>query len=130
VLIRAGGILCLLFGLAALGSSSILHRTAIPAAAAASASATAPVSVPIDASPPPSAGLTPDGRVILNQASAEDLARLPRVGPKRAAAILDLRRKLGRFRRVGDLRRVRGIGPKTLKLIEPHVVLDAPDGGA
>jgi competence protein ComEA len=74
-----------------------------------------------------SPGLTADGKVILNRADASELRRLPGVGAKRAEAILALRAKLGgRFKRVSDLLRVKGIGPKGLKKIEPHVVLDEP----
>jgi len=74
----------------------------------------------------PSEGLTADGKVILNRANLEDLRRLPGVGPKRAQAILDLRAKLGRFRKPTDLLRVKGIGAKSLKKLEPHFVLDPP----
>jgi competence protein ComEA len=75
----------------------------------------------------PSAATTPDGKIILNQAGPDDLRHLPGIGPKRADAIVALRAKLGgRFKRVSDLLRVKGIGPKGLKKIEPHVVLDAP----
>jgi competence protein ComEA len=70
--------------------------------------------------------MTTDGKVILNIASADELTKLPRVGPKRAQAILELRRKLGRFRQPTDLLRVRGIGRKTLKLMLPLLVVDAP----
>lgn len=74
-----------------------------------------------------SPGVTADGKVILNRADASELRRLPGVGAKRAEAILTLRAKLGgRFKRVSDLLRVKGIGPKGLKKIEPHVVLDEP----
>ncbi|MBX3190228.1 MAG: ComEA family DNA-binding protein [Labilithrix sp.] len=71
--------------------------------------------------------------VFLNQASVDDLRRLPGVGPKRAEAILDLRRRLGRFQRVEDLLRVKGIGRKTVIKWRPLVRLDAPpaaDAGA
>jgi competence protein ComEA len=75
----------------------------------------------------PSAALTPDGKVILNLASVDELRRLPGVGPKRAEAILALRAKLGgRFKRITDLLRVKGIGTKGLKKIEANAVLDAP----
>ena len=73
-----------------------------------------------------SAGMTEDGKVILNLASAEDLRHLPGVGPKRADAILALRVRLGRFKQVSDLLRVKGIGVRGLKKLAPHVVLDAP----
>ena len=75
----------------------------------------------------PSPGVTTDGKVILNRADASELRRLPGVGPKRAEAIVLLRAKLGgRFKRLSDLLRVKGIGPKGLKKLEPHVVLDEP----
>jgi competence protein ComEA len=49
------------------------------------------------------------------------------VGQKRAQAILALREKLGgRFRRLSDLLRVKGIGPKSLRKWKDQVVLDAP----
>jgi len=74
-----------------------------------------------------SPGLTADGKVILNRADASDLRHLPGVGPKRAEAIIALRAKLGgRFKRITDLLRVKGIGPKGMKKIEPLVVLDEP----
>lgn len=73
------------------------------------------------------AGLTADGKVILNRASSDELTRLPGIGQKRAEAILALRQKLGgRFKRLTDLLRVKGIGTKGLKKMEPHLVLDAP----
>ncbi|MBN2193453.1 MAG: helix-hairpin-helix domain-containing protein [Polyangiaceae bacterium] len=71
-------------------------------------------------------GLTPDGKVILNTASPEQLTRLPGVGPKRAASIVALRERLGRFRRPTDLLRVRGIGPASLTKMQPYFVLDPP----
>jgi competence protein ComEA len=76
---------------------------------------------------PPSDAVTADGKIILNLASESDLRHLPGIGAKRAAAILALRAKLGgRFKRLTDLLRVKGIGPKGLKKLEPRVVLDAP----
>jgi competence protein ComEA len=62
--------------------------------------------------------------VVLNRADAAELQRLPGVGAKRAAAILALRQRLGRFRRPSDLLRVKGIGPRTLERMLPHLVLD------
>lgn len=61
----------------------------------------------------------------LNQASAEDLEALPRVGPKIARAILELREARGGFRSPEDLLDVRGIGPKTLALLLPLVEVRA-----
>ena len=64
--------------------------------------------------------------MILNTANAEELKRLPGVGEKRAQLIINLRRRLQRFRRPTDLLRVRGIGPKTLRRMLPHLVVDPP----
>jgi len=50
------------------------------------------------------------------------------VGPKRAQAILALRERLKRLRRPTDLLRIRGIGPKTLRKMRSHFVLDVPAG--
>ena len=73
------------------------------------------------------AAITDDGKVILNVASVKDLVQLPGIGSKRALAIVELRQRLGgRFRRVRDLLRIRGIGYRSLKRIEPLVVLDPP----
>ena len=74
--------------------------------------------------------------VYLNQASVDELRRLPGVGPKRAEAILVLRQRLGRFQRVEDLLRVKGVGRGAVKKWRPLVRLDAPpapsspDGGS
>lgn len=71
------------------------------------------------------AGVTADGKVILNVASAETLDTLPGIGSSRALAIVALREKLGRFKRIEDLLRVRGIGRRSLDKLRPLVVLDA-----
>ncbi len=85
---------------------------------------------PAPAEPAPSVGapvgITPDGKVILNLASADELTKLPGVGMKRAAAIVALRAKLKRFKHPTDLLRVKGIGPRGLQRMLPHLVLDAP----
>jgi competence protein ComEA len=62
----------------------------------------------------------------LNEASAAELTQLPGVGQKRAEAIVALRTRLKRFRQLTDLLRVKGIGPRGLKRMLPHLVLDAP----
>ena len=80
---------------------------------------------PPDAGPPKESAITEDGKVILNRAGLDDLQKLPGIGEKRAQAILDLRHKLGgRFKRISDLLRLKGIGPKGLKKIEAKAVLD------
>jgi competence ComEA-like helix-hairpin-helix protein len=61
------------------------------------------------------------GKVNLNTASAEQLMRLPTVGPAKAERILIWRKKNGGFRRTADLRRVKGFGYKTFKRLEPFL---------
>lgn len=71
-------------------------------------------------------GVTPDGKVVLNLASEEDLMRLPGVGPAKAKAILALRARLGRFRRAEDLLRVKGIGRRRLARLRSLLLVDPP----
>jgi competence protein ComEA len=61
----------------------------------------------------------------LNRASADQLERLPGIGPTRAHAILELRARLKRFTRLEDLLRVRGIGRATFRKLRPLITLDA-----
>lgn len=64
----------------------------------------------------------------LNEAATEELARLPGVGPKKAAAIVELRQRK-RFVRVTELLQVRGIGRATLARLRAKVTV-RPSSGA
>ncbi len=57
----------------------------------------------------------------VNTASAEELERLPRIGPVMARRIIEYRETHGPFRRLEDLEAVPGIGPKTLEALAPLV---------
>jgi competence protein ComEA len=57
----------------------------------------------------------------VNAASEEDLQRLPGVGPVMARKIVEAR-GVERFKSPNDLRRVKGIGPKTMENLRPLVV--------
>ena len=74
-------------------------------------------------------GVLADGRVVLNRAGITDLMELPGVGEKRARAIVALRERVGKFRSLRDLLRVRGIGARMLRRLESKAVLDAPSEG-
>ena len=76
--------------------------------------------------PPAAVGVLPDGRVVINAATLDELCRLPGIGPARAAKIIELRTRLGGFKSPRQLLRVKGIGPRTLKRLTPLFVLDAP----
>ena len=69
----------------------------------------------------------PAGSINLNTATASELQRLPRIGPKLAARILAHREAHGPFRRVQDLVQVRGIGAKTLARLTPYLVVEEPE---
>ena len=61
------------------------------------------------------------GKLNLNSASEEQLQLLPTVGPAKAERIVSWRKKNGNFKRVADLRKVKGFGYKTLKRLEPYL---------
>lgn len=61
------------------------------------------------------------GKVNINSASAEELQRLPKVGPKLAQRIIDWRTHHGPFHNAEELDAVPGIGPGLLASLEPLV---------
>lgn len=75
--------------------------------------------------------LAPGERIDPNRATEVELDRLPGVGPSLAGAIASTRGERGAFGVADDLLRVPGIGPKTLARIRPHLDLSgttAPPG--
>lgn len=65
----------------------------------------------------------PSGPIDLNTASAEELDRLPGVGPATASAILAYREEHGRFSSVDELLDVRGIGEAKLEALRDAVTV-------
>jgi competence ComEA-like helix-hairpin-helix protein len=61
------------------------------------------------------------GKLNLNTANEDQLMLLPTVGPAKAERIVTWRKKNGAFKRVADLRRVKGFGYKTFKKLEPFL---------
>jgi competence protein ComEA len=59
----------------------------------------------------------------LNTASVEELDTLPGIGPTIARAIVEQRQAQGRFNSAEDLLQVRGIGPRKLAAIRPHITV-------
>ncbi|SHK21860.1 ComEA family DNA-binding protein [Rhodothermus profundi] len=57
----------------------------------------------------------------VNTATAEELERLPRIGPVLARRIVEYRKTHGPFRHVDELEAVPGIGPKTLQELRPLI---------
>lgn len=62
-------------------------------------------------------------KVHLNTATAEELQRLPGIGPSMAQRILEYRQSTGSFQELTQLKEVRGIGEKTFAKLEPFLAL-------
>lgn len=67
------------------------------------------------------AGALHPGLIDLDRATAEELERLPGIGPSLAARIVAERERGGAFRGAADLLRVPGIGPRKLEAIRPFL---------
>jgi len=63
-----------------------------------------------------------DFKIDVNEAEWTELSLLPDIGPQLAKRIVADRDAKGPFRKVSDLRRVRGIGPKTLEGMRPFLL--------
>ena len=62
--------------------------------------------------------------VSINEASREQLERLPGIGPALAARIVEHRERFGRFRRAEHLMLVRGIGERRFLQLRPYVTAE------
>lgn len=67
--------------------------------------------------------LEPGEKIDPNTAPADELERLPRIGPALAERIVADRKQNGAFRSLTDLGRVTGIGERTLELLAPHLAI-------
>jgi hypothetical protein len=65
----------------------------------------------------------PQFLVDLATASEAELGLLPDIGPQLAQRIVAARQQGMRFQSAEDLQRVRGIGPKRRRLIEPYLTV-------
>jgi competence protein ComEA len=57
----------------------------------------------------------------INTASAKELQQLTGVGPKTAKAIVDYRKKHGKFKKTEDLMKVKGVDKKTFGKNKSHI---------
>ena len=72
-------------------------------------------------------GVSPAGVLIdINSATAKEFERLPRIGPQIAGRIVAYREDNGAFKRIDDITKVKGIGPKTLERWRPHLTMSTP----
>ncbi|MGA3167987.1 MAG: helix-hairpin-helix domain-containing protein [Terriglobia bacterium] len=82
----------------------------------------APTALAARANSPQKARTHPVARVVdINQAPAEDLEKLPGIGPKLAQQIIAYRTKHGPFHRIEDLLIIKGIGSKKWQALRPCV---------
>ena len=85
---------------------------------------------PPAAAPAPFAAVTWDRaldraqRVHLNDADADQLERLPGIGPALARRIIAHRLAAGPFRTTEELRRVSGVGPKLYERVQEYVTVE------
>lgn len=78
--------------------------------------------IDIERAPP----IDPNFRVDINTAEWPEIAQLPDIGESLARQVVAYRIAHGPFRDVGELRRVKGIGPKKLEAVRPFVSPIAP----
>lgn len=68
----------------------------------------------------------PAGKVNINQASAAQIAFLPRIGEKVAVRVVEYRKSNGPFARPEDLMEVKGIGEKLFLTLKPYLAVSGP----
>jgi len=62
-------------------------------------------------------------RININAATLKELITLPGIGKEKAGAIIAYRTENGKFSSIDDLRKVKGIGKKTVEKIRPYVTV-------
>jgi len=72
--------------------------------------------------------MVPISRINVNEASQDELTRLPGIGSRLAAAIVEDRKKRGPFLKEEDLLRVRGLGRERLGRLRSSIRFDDPEG--
>lgn len=98
--------------------AAIIAAAAVTVAAPSSASALQEKSQDAKAAP---------AQVVnLNTAPAEQLERLPGVGPSTAARIIEYRQKNGGFKKIEEVMNVRGIGEKAFLKMKSQLTVTAP----
>lgn len=97
--------------------------------AAEGSSAAASEAVPPEASPAPAEEpvleeVLVEKSVDINQASLEELDRLPGIGPALGQRIIDYREQNSGFYDIEEIMEVSGIGEKTFAKLEPYITVE------
>ena len=100
--------------------------TPVPAGGAAGSSAAAseapaPETSPAPAEEPMLEEVLVEKSVDINQASLEELDRLPGIGPALGQRIIDYREQNNGFYDIEEIMEVSGIGEKTFQKLEPYI---------
>ncbi|MEO0156064.1 MAG: helix-hairpin-helix domain-containing protein [candidate division WOR-3 bacterium] len=62
-------------------------------------------------------------QISINIASEEQLAMLPGIGPALAQRIVEFREKNGEFKKIEDIKKVKGVGEKLFEKIKSYIKL-------
>jgi competence protein ComEA len=60
----------------------------------------------------------------INKASVEEIAALPSIGKKTAKMIVEYREKNGGFKKIEDIRKVKGVGKKLFEKIKENITVE------
>lgn len=77
----------------------------------------------LGADPQAKSGDSNSVKININTAGVSQLVKLPRVGEKTAQRIIEFREKNGKFKRIQDIMKVKGIGEKTFKKFENMITV-------
>jgi comEA protein len=64
---------------------------------------------------------TPTKKIDINSATVQELQKLPQIGEAVAQRIVDYRKKHGKFAKIEEIMKVKGIGEKTFLKIKPLI---------